>query len=78
MMSSQKHNFNDSFDDEYVGRIASSVTGKVVRGEDGRVCYLVKEREREKQVPVSDSLTLILKSLHGNQPLYTVTIVVVF
>ena len=59
----------DSFDDEDVEKIASILTCKVGKGEEGMVCYLVKEGEREKPIPVSDSLTLVLRSLYGNKTL---------
>jgi molecular chaperone DnaK (HSP70) len=58
------HLIGKSFDDEDVEKIASILTCEVGRSEEGTVCYLVKEGEREKLVPVSDSLTLVLGSLH--------------
>ena len=57
-----------SFDDEEVGEIASTLTCDVGRGEGGRVCYVIPEDGgKQKEVKVSDSLTLVLRSLHGNR-----------
>ena len=42
------------------------LTCEVGKDREGWVCYVVGEGEREKQVSVPDSLTLILRSLHGN------------
>jgi molecular chaperone DnaK (HSP70) len=63
-VSDMIHLIGKSFDDEDVEKIASILTCEVGRSEEGTVCYLVKEGEREKLVPVSDSLTLVLGSLH--------------
>lgn len=56
-----------SFDDEDVQRIASSLMCEVGRGEGGRVCYVLEVEGKEKLVPVSETLTHILKSLYGNE-----------
>ena len=46
--------------------MTSLVMCEVGRGEEGRVCYVMEVEGREKHIPVSDTLTHILKSLYGN------------
>ena len=56
-----------SFDDEGVREVESSLTCKLGRGEEGRVCYVIPVKGgSERKVSVEDGLTKILQSLHGN------------
>lgn len=56
-----------SYDDVDVQRITSSLICGIGRGEGEKVCYVLEVDEKEKLVPVSDSLTHIFRSLYGEE-----------
>lgn len=54
-------------DDDDKERLAGQLTYGISRdSDDCSVCYILKDDKKEKSIPVTNSLTLILKSLHGN------------